>query len=362
MLKTIPVSDKKFEKLLVPEDIMIHEALKRMDEGAEKILMVVDGSGKLQGTITDGDIRRWILREGNMNATVAGLYQRSPKTAPEHFDIVQVKAVMIREKIEVIPVVDSEGRLVNVLLWDEIFSDRKTPGRSSLNVPVVVMAGGQGGRMDPLTKILPKPLIPLGEKPIVELIMDRFAEFGCSEFYLTVHYKGKMIQSYFENTDCRYRVKLLWEDRPGGTAGGLRLASEWVNTESFFVTNCDVMVKTDYADLLEFHRQRGADLTIVSSIRHFTVPYGVLETDEEGFLTKIAEKPEYDFWVNTGLYVLRKEVIRHIPKTGAFDFPDLIRQLSMSGGKISVYPVSQSSWVDMGQLHEYQKALQNIQS
>lgn len=351
----------KLQKLSVPETITAKEALKRLDEGAEKILIVVNGSNKLCGTITDGDIRRWILKEGNLNASVAGFYHRDPKFVFEPYDVVAVKKMMIKEKIEVVPVIDRDHRLVDVLIWDEIFSSEKKKMRSVLKVPVLIMAGGKGARLNPLTRILPKPLIPLGEKPIAELIMDRFFEFGCDKFYLVVNFKGKMVQSYFESVSSPYQVKLIWEDEPRGTAGGLSLAQELIESESFFVTNCDVMVKTDYADLFEFHKQSDADITIVGAIQNLTIPYGVIQKTSDGFFDTINEKPEYDFWVNTGMYVIQKEVIQHIPKKGSYDFTELIRTVKTLGGSVAVYPVSQPSWIDVGQWQEYQKALKDLE-
>ena len=217
----------KFQKLLVQETITVKEALKHLDEGAEKILIVVNDANQLCGTITDGDIRRWILREGNLNAPVSGFYHRDPKFVFENHDISAVKEMMIREKIEVVPVINDERRVVNVLIWDEIFSTEKKKLRKALKAPVFIMAGGKGVRMDPLTRILPKPLIPLGEKPISELIMDRFFEFGCHEFYLIVITKGRWCSPILKASKLLIKSNSSGKRNYAEPPEGLALPKNW---------------------------------------------------------------------------------------------------------------------------------------
>lgn len=352
---------RKIENLRIRKTLSVKQALKQMGVGGEKILFVVDDGNRLLGTLTDGDIRRWILKEGNLGDPVCGLYQRSPVALGPQYDLAQVKEIMIREKIEVIPVTDENGILIDSLFWSDIFSEQPRGPRPSLAVPVLVMAGGKGARLDPFTKILPKPLIPLGDKPIVEIVMDRFAEFGCRDFYLTVNYKGKMIQSYFENEVCPHEIHFIWEEAASGTAGSLRLAKDQIDAANLFVTNCDILVTADYADIFEFHQTHQNDITVVGSVQHFEVPYGVIEMKNGGLLQKIIEKPEYDFLVNTGFYVIKKSVIDLIPTAGVFDFTDLIAKVKEEGGRVGVYPVGQDSWMDIGQWADYKKALKKLE-
>lgn len=351
---------EKLKKLLVPESISIKQALRKMDEGGEKILFVMDDLQKLKGTLTDGDIRRWLIHEGALEELISEITRKNPKTLTQQDGIEKAREIMIEAKVEVLPVIDSNGRLLDAYFWNDIFGESHHTSQTKIEAPVFIMAGGKGVRLDPFTKILPKPLIPLGEKPIVEVIMDHFARYGCRSFYLTVNYKGKMIQSYFESAECGYDVHLIWEENPLGTAGGLIYAKD-LNAPSFFVTNCDVVIKADYVDIWQYHHQTNADITVVGSMRHFSVPYGVLETRNGGFLERIIEKPEYDFLVNTGLYVIRKDVLRHVPESKPFDFPDLIGMVKASGGKIQVYPISQKSWLDAGEWQEYRNTLKELE-
>lgn len=352
---------QRLGKLLIRDQITVKEAMKQMGEGCEKILFVVDDGYRLLGTATDGDIRRWILKDGSLNEKVAEIYHKSPRTVPAQYKLELVKELMTEERIPVMPVVDSQGYLVDALFWNDIFSDKAKPKHGNLTVPVLIMAGGKGARLDPFTKILPKPLIPVGEKPIVEIVMDRFAEFGCWEFYLTVNYKGKMIQSYFENSDCSYDVRLLWEESESGTAGSLR-EMQSLNAEHLFVSNCDILITADYSDIFHFHETNENDITIVGSVQHHRVPYGVMEIKNGGVVQSIVEKPEYDFLVNTGLYLIRKEVIRYVPDKGIYDFTDLIKEVKNNGGMVRVYPVAQDAWMDIGQWQEYQNTLKKLES
>ena len=170
-----------------------------------------------------------------------------------------------------------------------------------------------------------------------------------------------MIQSYFDNADCKYDINYVWENTPGGTAGSIRLAADEIHNEHLFVTNCDIVVKADYHDVFKHHRDNDNDITIVGSMKHFTVPYGVLEVKNGGSLTGLVEKPEYDLIVNTGFYLIKKSVIGHIPADAKFDFTDLIARVNEDGGKVGVYPVGQHSWIDVGQWQEYHGALKEFE-
>jgi dTDP-glucose pyrophosphorylase len=348
-------------ELLVRENVQVRAALKQMDLAAAKILFVVGEDRRLFGSLTDGDIRRWILKEGSLQEPVSELCNRHPKVVRMDADVASIRELMLRNKIEVLPVVDEHDVVVDVYLWTDVFAGEATLKGPALGLPVVVMAGGRSTRLEPLTKILPKPLIPLGEKPIVELIMDRFAEFGCHDFYLTLNYKGRMIESYFNHSECPYEVKFVWEDEFLGTAGSLRLATPMIAAPHLFVSNCDILILADYGDIYNFHRQNDHDITVVGSVQHLSVPFGVLEVKDGGYLETIVEKPEFDFLANTGMYLIKTGVVDLIPPATRTDFPELLTKVKAAGGKIGVYPVTQQSWTDIGQWQEYQDALRRLE-
>jgi len=343
------------DKLLIHSDSTIKNAMKLMDLGAEKTLIVVDHDRRLIGALTDGDIRRFILKTGSLNGTVNDCFNAAPLYLIEGADPEHAKNLMIEKKVELIPVVDRHMHIVDLIIWNRLFNGRGEHTEASrLDCPVVIMAGGKGTRLEPFTKILPKPLIPVGEKPIVELIMDRFSEFGIEDFYLTVNYKGEMIKSYFDNVKVDYRLHYIWEKEFLGTAGCLRSLPENF-ADDFIVSNCDILLDVNYREVFDFHRNNNNMLTIIGAIQHVVIPYGVLEYSGNGFLNKISEKPEYDVTISTGVYIFNRSAIDHIPAETRFDATDLMDTLMQSGNKVGVYPISEKSFVDIGQWKEYRR-------
>ena len=343
--------DKGYLKhVQIGEDMSIKEAMRQMDSTAFKILFVVDKHDRFLGTVTDGDFRRWILSQGSLEDAVVRVCNKSSIVfSSDKYDISTVEKILIENRIEAVPLVDENRYIVDVLFWEDLFGGDFVKQKRKLNVPVAIMAGGMGTRFSTVTKILPKPLIPFGEKPIVEVIMDNFADFGCKNFYLLLGYKAAMIQSYFENSTSGYFPVYKLESEPGGTAGALRLLDGESLGEVFFVSNCDIIIKADYADIYDFHVANRHDITVVTAMRHFVIPYGVMETTTGGSLKVITEKPEYDFLVNTGMYVVNREVLSLIPKKDKFHFTDLLKKAQKNNRKVGVYPVSEKSWFDIGQ-------------
>jgi dTDP-glucose pyrophosphorylase len=331
----------------------IREAIKRMDKGGERILLAIKQDGTLAGIITDGDIRRHILKKGGLTGHVCDCLNTKPRIGNTGDEAQKIKELMVRYKLEAVPVVDEHNKVVDLAIWNKFFGSPNAK-HGSISTPVVIMAGGKGTRLDPFTKILPKPLIPIGEKPVLEVIMDRFAKYGVTKFYLTVNYKGEMIKSYFDNIEPKYQIRYIWEKEFLGTAGSLRLLpARFANR--FIVSNCDIVVELDYSELVKFHKDQKNDLTMVGSLQNHIVPYGVIEFSRNGAVTTIREKPEYDFTVNTGIYVLERTTVRHIPKNKSFNIPDLIQFLIGRGGKVGVFPVSERAYIDIGQWEEYRR-------
>ena len=223
----------------------------------------------------------------------------------------------------------------------------------------MIMAGGKGTRLDPFTKVLPKPLIPVGDKPIIEVIMDKFSEFGIKDFYITINHKGRMIKAYFEDLTLRYKITYIEEETPLGTAGGLKyLQGKFV--DDIIVTNSDIIIEEDYAEILKFHKKMKNDITLVASIKHYNIPYGICDIENGGKLCAIREKPDFSYLVNTGLYILNAGVIDIIPSDKFYHMTQLINDIKNNGGTVGVYPVSESSWIDIGELEGYKKILAKI--
>lgn len=345
------------DKLCIGADSSVKQALNAMDVAGKKILMIVSDQKELLGVITDGDIRRWILANGGLDQPVSRIYTKKPDVIlDKDYSIDRAKEIMTSKTIECIPIIDQGRRLLDVVFWYDIF-ENLVPHFSQFLLPVVIMAGGHGTRLHPYTKILPKPLIPIGDKPISEIIIDRFYAFGCRDFYMSVNYKANMIKAYFNDLERDFEITFFQEEQPLGTAGSLYLLKGRIQ-QPFFVSNCDILINANYGSIYNFHKENGNKITLVVSLKHFVIPYGVIEIGNKSDLKAMKEKPEYDFFVNTGMYVVNPEVLNDIPDNKFLHITDLIESYMKNGEKIGVYPISEKSWMDMGQMEELQDMLQ----
>ena len=345
---------------LVPEDCTVRQAMEQLERTEAKILFVVDGSGALVGSVTDGDIRRWILCDGNLTAPVPRVCNRNPCIVSDDYSSEEIRREMLQRNLSCVPVVNGGRRIVGLLFWKEIFQGGTgVKPKRRLNSPVVIMAGGKGTRLEPFTKILPKPLIPIGDRTVIEIIIDKFLPYGVRHFYLSVNYKSKIIKSFFEDLAPDYSIEYLEETVPLGTAGCLRSLYAPV-PESIIVTNCDILIDADYSELTEFHEANKYDITLVASLKDYNIPYGVCEIENGGSLARITEKPQYSFLVNTGMYVVRRNKLNLIPEGRPFDMPHLMHEVKEYGGRVGVFPISHGAWIDTGEWSEYRKALEHM--
>jgi NDP-sugar pyrophosphorylase family protein len=218
------------------------------------------------------------------------------------------------------------------------------------------MAGGFGTRLKPITNIIPKPLIPVGEKPIIEIIIDNFMGHKVKDFYISVNYKAKMIEDYLKEKESEQcKLTYFTEEKPLGTIGSLYLIKQDLK-KTLFVSNCDIIIEEDYYDIYKYHKENKNDITVVSAIKHVEIPYGVMETEEGGNLIGMTEKPEFTFQINTGMYLLEPHVIQEIPDNEFYHITDLIEAINKKG-KVGVFPIPQKSWHDIGQWKEYTDTL-----
>lgn len=340
--------------------------MQRLDQTAEKCLFVVDEQDCLVGALTDGDVRRAILNGRSLDETIDGTFNESPIAIRRVGGVIadnldeEATRLMQQHRVEVVPVLDGESRIVRYITWTDLFGDGHDAKRPALTVPAVIMAGGYGTRLEPFTKVLPKPLIPVHEKPIIEHIIDRFVEVGSDEFWLTVNYKSRIMKAYFEDRDPEYAVHFVDEPEPMGTAGGLQFMRDKVD-QPFFVTNCDIIINADYRRVMDFHVEHGHVVTLVGSAVHYQIPYGTCVLNEAGSLARIDEKPQYDFLVNTGLYVVNPEALDLIPDGGIYHMTHLMEAAVDAGHTVGVFPVSGDAWIDVGQWKEYQRAADRLE-
>lgn len=342
-----------YEKYIITIENTCIEALKQMDVIRSKVLIVKD-SDKFIGILTIGDIQRAIIKNINLYTKIIDIIDREKIYALDTDSIDEVKRKMYAIRAELMPVVNIHGCLTNVYFWSDFFGNELNLALASISLPVVIMAGGKGTRLQPLTNIYPKPLIPIGEKTIIESIMDKFVAYDCHDFYISVNYKAEVIKNYFDIlNNSQYHISYFQEDKPMGTAGSLRLLKDRLHS-TFFVSNCDILIKENYADILDYHRSNGNELTVVAALKTYSIPYGTIITGENGLLESIQEKPSLTFKINTGLYILEPSVLDEIPDD-FFHITHLMEKLQKAGRRVGVYPISQNDWVDMGDWTEYLK-------
>ncbi|MDD7794614.1 nucleotidyltransferase family protein [Clostridium sp. 'White wine YQ'] len=339
------------QEFLVEKGSTIKNAMKQIDKNAKGLVFVVEDN-KLLGTLTDGDIRRWILKDKSVEDNVEKAMNKKPKYILND-KMYKAKEMLKKLNIEALPIIDQDKNVLEI-----IFDDDKVYN-SKINIPVVIMAGGKGTRLYPYTKILPKPLIPIGETPIIERIINKFNFFGCDDFYLTLNYKKNMIKTYFNDLERNYKVNYVDEDRPLGTGGSLYLLKNTLD-KTFFVSNCDIILDENYDKILKFHKEHKFMITVVASLKHIIIPYGVMQLGKDGTLDNTVEKPELSYLINTGIYILEPEVFKYIPDDTCIDLPTVIEICKNDGNKVGVYPVSENSWMDMGQIEEMDEMIKRL--
>jgi dTDP-glucose pyrophosphorylase len=349
---------KEVERLLITESSSLTDALKQMDKVGKKLLIVKDQDGKYKSILSIGDIQRHLIENQNFEAIISNVLRPSVRIANKTQRLEEIKKEMLEFRMEFMPVVDNE-ELLGVYFWEDVFGEVQRKNDTYLNLPVVIMAGGKGTRLQPLTNVIPKPLIPIGHKTILEEIMDRFVDVGCHEFYLSVNYRASTIKHYLsELNNEAYQVSYFQESKPLGTAGSMYLLKDKLNS-TFFVSNCDIIIDQDLEDIYEYHRRSKNDITVVSALKHNIIPYGTIETGKNGVLKKLSEKPQVTYQINTGVYILEPNVLNSIPEDEFFHITDLIEKIKRNNGKIGVFPISEGAWQDIGEWVEYKKVLAN---
>jgi len=354
------VNKAKLRTLLISSATTLKESMQKLNDTAEQILFVTDEDNKLLGTVTDGDIRRGLINGLKFSDKVEKVMsiQFTSFFCDEADKKKKAERIMLRDKIEQIPILDNKKSVVDVILWTDIFGEEKAlENKQFFTNPVVIMAGGKGTRLDPFTKILPKPLIPIGDKPIIEIIMEKFFRQGFQNFIFTLNYKREYIKMFLKETSFPYNIDWVEEDDFMGTAGSLSLLKDKIN-EPFIVLNCDMILNADYADIIKWHKENNNIVTLIGCHKEVKVPYGILELDD-GILKSFVEKPNYDVIINTGVYILEPEIIDMIPYNKSIDMNTLIDEVSKKG-KVSVYPVHEG-WIDIGQWEEYKNGLKEIE-
>lgn len=346
---------KSIENRKISSDATLLSALKQMDDEKVKMLFVFEGE-HFVSILTIGDIQRAIVNNIALDVPVARVVDRNKKFAYVNEPMDDIRRKMLALRAECMPVLDGQGELVDVVFWRDLFEKEETDLRSKIDLPVVIMAGGKGTRLKPITNVIPKPLIPIGDKTILEEIMNQFEAIGCSKFYMSVNYKSDMMRFYLDQLEHKYDIVFFEETKPLGTIGSVSLLKGKIDTP-FFVSNCDIVIDQDMRDVYDYHCSNHNDLTIVTAVKSFRIPYGVIETGEDGLMTALKEKPELTYMINTGVYILNPECIDEIPQGEFFHITQLMENIKVRGGRVGCFPVSEHAWKDMGEWPEYLKMI-----
>ena len=346
---------KRIENRRIDSESTILQAMQLMDKVGVKLLLVFRDD-VFEGILTIGDIQRSIIANVPLNKSISSIIEKEKQYCGPEEDRESVRAKMLSLRAECMPVVDETGKLLDVYFWDDFFKHSELQHREKINLPVVIMAGGKGTRLKPLTNVIPKPLVPVGDKTILEVIMDQFEGIGCHKFYMSVNYKADMMKYYLSQLEHKYDIEFFMEDKPLGTIGSVSLLKGKISTP-FFVSNCDSINEQDYRDVYDYHINNHNDMTVVTLIKSFKIPYGVIETGENGLMLDLKEKPEHTYMVNSGVYILNPELIGEIPEGELFHITHLMEKVKVRGGRVGCFPVSEESWHDMGEWPEYLKMI-----
>lgn len=326
------------------ENDSLRHALEQLGKIAVKVLFVVDNENVFIATITDGDVRRAILAGASLETKVSDIANYHPLYL-DYDDKDVAQNLMHDNKISALPILDEEKKINKVFAIGE---SRQQECVEKLYVPIVIMAGGLGTRLYPYTKILPKPLIPVSDIPISERIIQSFQKIGCEDFHMIVNYKRNMIKAYFNDMDHGYSIHFWDEETPLGTGGGLYFLKD-VISGTFVLTNCDILILDDVRKIIKHHKEEMNKVTMVCSLKNFTIPYGIVNFSEGGEISSFEEKPQLSFFTNTGYYILEPEVFKYINRGEKIGMPDIIDRMREDGLKVGIYPISENAWLDMGQ-------------
>lgn len=343
------------EKYTITINYTVKMAIEKMKAEVIKAVIVIDNDKSVVGLFSNGDMREFFLQGGSLSDSITKAMNTEPKLYSSLEEIDNERKIMERV---LYPIVDESNHLVRVIDYEKINKDEMVSDVLK-DVPLVIMAGGKGTRLYPYTKILPKPLIPIGDISITERIINSFAKYGCKNVLMILNHKASMIKAYMSELDTNYKIDFVKEDKFLGTAGGLHLVRDKINS-TFILSNCDILIDDDIECVYKTHKAKKNKITMVCSMKDVVIPYGVVETNSDGTIKKMQEKPDFSFLINTGVYIIEPEVLDDIGPDEFIHMPDLTQRYIDRGENVGVFPIPEKSWLDMGQFSEMENMMKNL--
>lgn len=341
----------KWQTTLISPGTIIFNAIERIDNTYFRIALVVDPENHLIGTVTDGDVRRALLRNIPLDATVDKIMNTRPHTARQSEPWEIVRERLLSKSLRQVPIVDEHNRVLDLRVIDET-----TAGVKPKDNWVILMAGGEGTRLRPLTADVPKPLLRVGGEPILETTLCLLKEQGFNRFYISVNYKADLIKKHFgDGKRLRVEIRYLSEDKRMGTAGALSLIPIDERDQPLVVMNADLLTKLDFSHLINYHESHTAEGTMCVRAYDVEVPFGVVRVDEKYRITEMDEKPVYTFFVNAGIYVIHPDLLRELPQDTKIDMPQFLVKMTRLGKNIVAFPIREY-WLDVGTTDSLQLA------
>jgi dTDP-glucose pyrophosphorylase len=350
---------KNLTKYIIKNNSTLHTCVKRMNQNGIKTLIVTNKKGEYIGTISSGDVRKAIAKRFGLNKKIIHLLNdKSVFFSEDKINFKTIKKKLI-EGFDYVPILNSQKKVINIIGNSYFLKKNTKPQRKKNLFSVVIMSGGKGTRLKPFTNVLPKPLMPIDNKTLIEHVIAKFQESGIDKFNLTLNYKSQILISFFKELQPEYKIEFTIEKKPLGTIGGVKKIKNLKN--NILISNCDTIIKEDFNKIFINHKKKKNLMTLIVAKKKIKLAYGVCKsTGKNGKIINLKEKPQYNFLVNTGCYFINKKILKFIPNNIQFDATDLINKLIAKKIKLGSYEINEKKWIDVGQLDEYKKFLKTI--
>ena len=343
---------KILKNITVSNQSSLDSALIKMNKWGHKSLVVLDKNLKYAGILSDGDIRKSLIKGKKLSDKIIKIYQKKTTYFFDHnYSIDRIRNSFLKKQLDVIPIIDNTKKLIKVYFYSDLNNlktQEEKKNKKIIDTAAIIMSGGKGTRLKPFTDVLPKPLMPFKGKTLIEHVVNNFLNYKINKFIFSINYKSHLIKAFFKELNPSYSLKYIEETVPLGTAGSLKMLKN-ADFKYFFVSNCDTIIHVDLYDLHKFHRLNKNDITIVVSNKKIKIPYGICKTSKDKIFESIVEKPELNYNVNTGFYLINSNVVNLVPKKDrTYHFSDLINRAKKLKRKIGIYLTNDKNWLDLG--------------